>query len=344
MNSCDILFITSDKTEGGIQRALIDWASVIMAQPDIHFAAITPDNRFSHWLASHHPEADSYLLSSGKRIIMRHLPWLFRYCVAVRQAKIAFVHNGFACAAAQNLASHVIGICHNDKPDHFRAADQLICLTPRGISLAKQQGWTDDRLILLPHYHDCSHDRLPQSTPSSGLRVSAAGRFVAKKNFGLFISIAAAVQAKEPDIQFTLAGDGPQDASLRQMAADKGATINFTGWTDMNQLASTSDLFLLPSTDEPFGYVLAEMMDAGMAVLSTPTSGADYMLDGGRVAPLIDAGDLDRWVEIILNLAADRDRLEGLRNASFRQIRTQAFSKQTFTERMTSLLEARLRG
>ena len=340
MDSCDILFITSDKTEGGIQRALIDWASVILENTPYRFAAITPDNRFSRWLADYHPRAERTLLTSGGRIIMRHLPSLFRYSAAGKRANIAFVHNGFACAAARTLAQHVIGICHNDKPAHFGAADQLICLTPKSILLAKQQGWTDDRLILLPHYHDCRYDSLPVSKADTSLRVSAAGRFVGKKNFGLFISIAAAVQAQRPDIGFTLAGDGPEGASLKNMAAQTGAKIDFTGWTDMDALTSQTDIFILPSTDEPFGYVLAEMMDAGTAILSTPTSGADYMLDGGEIAPLIDADDVDKWVETILGLADDPDALAGLRNQIFSHIRKPHFSRQKFTERITGLLDS----
>ena len=165
----------------------------------------------------------------------------------------------------------------------------------------------------------------PVSKADTSLRVSAAGRFVGKKNFGLFISIAAAVQAQRPDIGFTLAGDGPEGASLKNMAAQTGAKIDFTGWTDMDALTSQTDIFILPSTDEPFGYVLAEMMDAGTAILSTPTSGADYMLDGGEIAPLIEADDVDKWVETILGLADDPDALAGLRNQIFSHIRKPHF-------------------
>ncbi len=70
MDSCDILFIRSDKKAGGIQRALIDWASVILAMIPIALPAITPDNRFSRWLADYHPRAERTLLTSGGRIII----------------------------------------------------------------------------------------------------------------------------------------------------------------------------------------------------------------------------------------------------------------------------------
>ena len=341
-SSYDIVFITSDKTEGGIQRALIDWASVILENQSLRFASITAENRFSRWLATHHPQTTSFRLSAFHRIMIRHFPAFAHLFFSGKMAKIAFVHNGFACAAAQNLALHVIGICHNDKPHHFKAADQLICLTPRGISLAKQQGWTDDRLILLPHYHDCQHDRLPEIAPATSLRISAAGRFVPKKNFELFIAIAGAVQAERPDIQFTLAGDGPNDAFLKQMATHKGATINFTGWTDMDKLASQTDLFILPSTDEPFGYVLAEMMDAGVAVLSTPSSGADYLLDGGKITPLISPDELGKWVETILMLADNPALLKSWRKKIFKQIRSAQFSRQAFSDRLALLISDNL--
>lgn len=338
MHFCDILFITSDKTEGGIQRALIDWASVILENRPESFGCITPENRFSQWLARYHPRAKTVLLSSVQRRIMRQLPWLSRYSLSGYRAKIAFVHNGFACKSARYLASQVIGVCHNDKPLNFKAADYLICLTPRAITLAKQQGWTDDRLVMLPHYHDCHHVNMPALPSATSLRVSAAGRFVDKKNFGLFVSIAAAVQAKRPEIHFTLAGDGPLQASLRQMAADKGARIEFIGWADINKLASQTHLFILPSTVEPFGYVLAEIMDSGTAVLSTPTSGADYLLDGGRIAPLIEASQLEKWVETILFLADDNKALTSLRINSFEYIRHNKFSRPTFINGMNELL------
>ncbi len=342
MYFCDILFITSDKTEGGIQRALIDWASVILANRPESFGVITPENRFSQWLARHHPRAKTVLLSSLQRRIMRHLPSLSRYILSGCQAKIAFVHNGFACESAHYLASQVIGVCHNDKPHHFKAADYLICLTPRAITLAKQQGWTYDRLIMLPHYYDCQHANMPALPAAPSLRVSAAGRFVHKKNFGLFILIAAAVQAKNPEIHFTLAGDGPLRASLRKMAADRDARIDFIGWADMDELVSRTHLFILPSIVEPFGYVLAEMMDSGVAVLSTPTSGADYLLDSGKVAPLIDANQLERWVETILVLAGDKDSLMSMRQNTFKYIRHAKFSRFNFINSMDELLNKRL--
>ena len=86
------------------------------------------------------------------------------------------------------------------------------------------------------------------------------------------------------------------------------------------------------------GCVLAEMMDAGTAILSTPTSGADYA-DGGEIAPLIEADDEDKCLAI-LGLADDPDALAGLRDQIFSHIRKPHFSRQTFTERITSLLDS----
>ncbi len=343
-SSCDILFITSDTTDGGIQRALIDWAAVIAEYPSYRVASISPENRFSHWLARHHPDITNTTLSSWQRIVIRHLPSLAGYFFPSQRAKIAFVHNGFACAAAKRLASHVIGICHNDKPHHFSAADQLICLTPSAITLAKQQGWTDDQLIILPHYHDCQHETLPARTPVDSFRVSAAGRFVPKKNFHLFISIAAATRAQRPEIQFTLAGDGPLSGCLKQACNDKQAGVTFTGWSDLSALARETDLFILPSLDEPFGYVLAEMMDAGVAIAATPTSGADYLLDGGKIAPLIAPDDIEKWVEIIVMLADNPDMLEQWRTQNFQQIRRPQFSRSAFSRRLKNLIDNILRG
>jgi len=64
------------------------------------------------------------------------------------------------------------------------------------------------------------------------------------------------------------------------------------------------------------------------------------MLDGGEIAPLIEADDVDKWVETILGLADDSDALAGLRNQIFSHIRKPHFSRQKFTERITGLLDS----
>jgi glycosyltransferase involved in cell wall biosynthesis len=64
------------------------------------------------------------------------------------------------------------------------------------------------------------------------------------------------------------------------------------------------------------------------------------MLDGGKIAPLIEADDVDKWVQTILCLANDPDTLAGLRDQIFSHIRKPHFSRQTFTERITSLLDS----
>ena len=148
--SYDILFVTSDKTEGGIQRALCEWASVCLAgaspkqaglgNAGLKFAGLTPQNRFSQWLAAHQADTHIHPLTTPLRVMMRYTPSLFPHFSGIKSAKLAFVHNGFACAATRKIASHVIGVCHNDKPQQFAAADRLICLTPSAIQKALQAG------------------------------------------------------------------------------------------------------------------------------------------------------------------------------------------------------------
>ena len=361
--SYDILFVTSDKTEGGIQRALCDWASVCLSASNLQqaslnhtslnhtsfnhtglkFAGLTPQNRFSHWLAAHQADTHIHPLTSPLRVMMRYTPSLFPHFSDIKSAKLAFVHNGFACAAARKIASHVIGVCHNDKPHHFAAADRLICLTPSAIHKALQAGWSEDRLFLLPHFHECQHQQMALPAPSAHFRISAAGRFVQKKNFSFFIELAAEIHATRPDIQFTLGGDGPLMTELRTQARETRAEVTFSGWMNMDRLIQQTDLFLLPSTDEPFGYVLSEMMDAGTAVISSPTSGADYMLDGGSIAPVIPLNDIQKWKNTILELADNPSAHQALRKRCYNRIRQAQFSKAHFAQQLNSLITDTLR-
>ena len=341
-----LLCVTSDKTEGGIQRALCDWASVLAEQPAITLSALSPENRFTRWLADTHPECRHLPLTSVRRMVIRYLPALAGFNLSEGRggaiADIALVHNGFACRGARHFARQVIGVCHNEKPHHFTSADSLICLTPAAMSKAKRQGWSEDRLHLIPHFHERRYQAPLDVAPrTAGMRVSAAGRFVAKKNFALFIEIAAQIKALRPDMEFTLAGDGPLAEELKAYSDRLGADVIFPGWTDMESLARKTDLFIVPSSDEPFGYVLAEMMDAGRALLSTPTSGARYILDDGRVAPLIEPDNMEGWIEMILALADDEQKCQALSQRCSDRMDDAAFSRTEFAKKLMGLFAAR---
>jgi glycosyltransferase involved in cell wall biosynthesis len=89
-------------------------------------------------------------------------------------------------------------------------------------------------------------------------RVLFAGRLAPEKNVHHVIEAAQAI----PEIQFTIAGDGPLRSDVQAQAANT-ANLEYLGWVSRDELRvqmDRADMLVLPSTLESFGTVALEMM------------------------------------------------------------------------------------
>ena len=330
-----ISFLSADRTAGGIQRALRDWADSLSHIPNYKLILHAPDtpalNDISHSLNLPH-----HVLTNLQRALYRLIPPLAAFGP---KSDICFVHNGFLAPAARYLAHRTIGVCHNDKPAKFKAVDHLICLTPDGIDKAQKAGWKADNLSLIPHFIE--DKPLASKNPNEGaLHIISAGRLVAKKNFQLFIDIAARAKSDNPNLRFSLAGTGPEAEALRKYNDTLGSPVSLLGWVDLSSLATEADIFCSPSLDEPYGLVLTEMMQAGLAVLASPSFGASFILDKGRTAPLLPFDDAQPWVDEIHKLDKDRHALDTLQNACTERLQDPIFSRARFEKDIIQLINA----
>ena len=72
-----------------------------------------------------------------------------------------------------------------------------------------------------------------------------------------------------PDVQFTIAGDGPLRSHVERASAEN-ANVHYLGWLNRRELRETidrSDALLLPSHFETFGTIALEAMARGKLVL-----------------------------------------------------------------------------
>ena len=112
------------------------------------------------------------------------------------------------------------------------------------------------------------------------------GRFVAKKNLSLLIEGYAlyAAEAGANCRALSLVGDGPLEADLRQLAADRGLSdkVEFAGFQNGDEVAARLGgalALVLPSRVEQWGLVVNEAIAAGIPViLSNPVGARDLLL------------------------------------------------------------------
>jgi len=137
------------------------------------------------------------------------------------------------------------------------------------------------------------------SSNSSNLTVFALGRLVPKKGFDVLLWATAKLSSTMPGLRVRIAGDGPQDDALKQLAADLGISdqVEFLGALTKDQVRSElaqAAIFALPCRIDSSGDVdgipvcLMEAMAAGVPVISTRLSGIPELIKDGETGLLVD--------------------------------------------------------
>jgi glycosyltransferase involved in cell wall biosynthesis len=133
-----------------------------------------------------------------------------------------------------------------------------------------------------------------------------ASRLSEKKGVEEFLELAAAILARDPNIRFRVAGDGPQRADYEYLAnrLGHGDAIVFEGFvSDMAKFWSKVDLVAFTPPFEPFGLRVVEPVVHGVPVVAYLThSGSDEVIERCRGVAAVDYGDLDGLVEQVMHL------------------------------------------
>ena len=333
-----ILHVTSDNKPGGIQRAFSAYLDALGDLPEFDNSCFMPTK-----LASDNSYANTCFIKMSplQKMLIRRAPYLPISALQKQSFTLGLVHNGFMCASIRKYCDIIIGICHNDKPEQFMGSHHLICLTPNAVKKAKNIGRNSDTIHLLPHYFE---PRAEAEMPSNKGRASqlktvgAAGRFVEKKGFQSFIDAAADVRSEYPEIKFLLAGDGPLSKHLHQYAENKGNPIRFIGWTDINKFASSLDVFCLPSLDEPYGYVLPEVMQYGVAIVTSKTNGPMWICQGDENALFFEPADSHQIASHIKMLIRNPNKLGEYQTKAKNTLAEERFSQNAFIKNLLSII------
>jgi len=151
---------------------------------------------------------------------------------------------------------------------------------------------------------------LPEPAELAGpLRILSAGYLVRRKAHAYVLRAIAQLAAAGIAVDYTVAGDGPERATLETLAAELGlsAIVHFTGayaHGDLPGLLRATDLFVLPGWDEAFGVVYLESLACGVPVVAASDGGARTIVTPGIDGYLVPARDEDAIASAIRSFAA----------------------------------------
>jgi glycosyltransferase involved in cell wall biosynthesis len=124
--------------------------------------------------------------------------------------------------------------------------------------------------------------------------VGYVGRLAPEKNLITLLNSFASIKQNDPLIKLVLIGSGPQELQLKQLAISLGVQdrIIFCGTrTDVANLLSCFDIFVLPSYVEGLSTSLLEVMASGRAIICSNIAANHELLRQNEEALFVDPCD-----------------------------------------------------
>jgi glycosyltransferase involved in cell wall biosynthesis len=231
-----------------------------------------------------------------------------------------------AVTSAHDFGRAVIYMLHGDTEYYYDLAVRHDPIVHAFIAYSRRM--YDELLARLPHraatiFHLPYGIPLPAAVrrPAGGpLRTIYAGRFEHQQK-GLFDlpELDRLLQARGVDVQWSIAGAGPDEAELKRRWAFN-PRVQWLGRLSPPELLeeyTAQDVFVLPTRFEGFPVALVEAMGAGLVpVVSDIASGVPEIVVKGRSGECPPTGDLTGFADAIVQLDRDRPRLETMSAAA----------------------------
>jgi glycosyltransferase involved in cell wall biosynthesis len=157
------------------------------------------------------------------------------------------------------------------------------------------------------------------SIPAQARVVVFAGWFIPEKGIDDLLHAAKTVVASRPEALFVIAGDGPQDAALKELAEALGIAshVRFTGLrSDIERLMGMSDIVAVPSVwQEAAALVNTEAMALERPVVATRVGGIPELVADKVTGRIVEPRAPAQLAAVILELLAAPGEMAALGRA-----------------------------
>lgn len=201
------------------------------------------------------------------------------------------------------------------------AADRVVCVSADSERLSAGAGIGRRRLATVCNGIDTT--RFAFTGPRSGGPVVMVGRMVALKGVDTLLRAVALAVRETPDFRLDVAGDGPELAASRTLAAELGLDehVRFLGMVrDVPGLLRSASAFVLPSYSEGISLTLLEAMASGLPVVATAVGGSPEVVADGDTGLLVPARDAERLAIALLRVWRDPDAARRMGEAGRRRV------------------------
>ena len=155
------------------------------------------------------------------------------------------------------------------------------------------------------------------------------GRLTEQKGPVQFLYAAKKVLSARSDVLFFVAGKGELLPLLINMALEMGIAdkVRFLGYvsdSDQQKIYKLADVYVMPSTSEPFGITALEAMSSGVPVIVSKTSGVAEI---AKSVIKVDFWDLDAMAQKILAVLSYQPLAQAMGRLSSEEAQSYSWDK-----------------
>ena len=162
------------------------------------------------------------------------------------------------------------------------------------------------------------------------------------KNPDILVEAFRELKTRNVPVRLFVAGDGEMLSSLKELTR-KLDVDDYVHWlgnvADPKELLQASDMFLLVSTGEAFGLVLAEAMACGVPVVGTRSGSLPEVVEEGKTGLLVPSRDAKSLARAIESVTNDEHLRRGMATLALERVRM-LFTIQGAVERTLSIYDA----
>ncbi|MBN2480507.1 MAG: glycosyltransferase family 4 protein [Bacteroidales bacterium] len=170
--------------------------------------------------------------------------------------------------------------------------------------------------------------------------IGNAGRLVHQKGQRYLVELASILNREGIDFRIVVAGNGPLEPQLKQMALQAGVQnrITFLGFVvNIKAFMEYVDIFVLTSLWEGFGYVLIEAMACRKPVVAFNTSSNPEIIVQNETGYLVGLKNMEEMAAMVDKLIKDRPLREAMGQKGRKRVE-EAFDIKVSQSRFESFL------
>jgi len=235
--------------------------------------------------------------------------WIGRIAACAAKRKIVFTAHGWCFTEGVSSTRKKMGIFIEKRLS--KITHKIICVSNYDKQLALKYGVTTNSKIQVV-YNGVStserHDKVLEPSSDEAFKVVMVARFSEPKDQ---ISLIKAIPYIDDNIKVYFVGEGSTMSAAQDLVAEMNVVdqVVFLGQrTDVQELLSSFDIFVLSSKYEALPISIIEAMSVGLPIIASNVGGVSELVIDGENGLLFEKGNIEELARQISKLIDDEPR------------------------------------